>query len=706
VTAYREDNRVALENDAPRLDIVEKVNGSARYTTDYYLPKMLWAAYIVSDFGAARLKKSNLAAARAVKGVLEVEIDKEEGRYHGDRLGHVCAESRQALEQAVAALELKFEARWPKTRLEEERTALEKLTPAENDADAQRALDESEVVAEAEFQTQVQTHSSLEPHGCVVDYRGDSAVAYGSTQSNVFFRNGLAQELGLRPDQVEFHCEYVGGGFGSKFGHDSEGALAARMSKKFGRPCRVIRTRKEEHLDTGNRPGSMQHMRIGCQRDGRIVGGKIATWGSIGPTGGGQASAGGGGGGGVRNPSRYNFGTIAKVHEDVELNGGYPRAMRAPGHPQAMFAIELMMDHVAEQIGMDPLEFRLLNETSDVRREMLKAGAQMIGWAERKPNGAGEGTIKRGLGIGVADWGNGQGNATIALNIYRTGAVEVLSGAQDIGTGYRTMIGDVVRTHLGLSRELLVVKVGRGDYPEGPASGGSVTSRATAPKAFLAAERAKEAVRKLVAKEWVVDDPASIAIDDGVFKTNGKSIEWRKACGLMTNDHLSFTANEDGDFWKTPTGSEAVQFADVSVDTETGIIRVKKIVALQNVGLPVNRNTIENQITGAVIQGLSFCLFEDRILNRQTGAMVNPNFDMYKIAGPMEVPEIVPVIWREDRDVGVNSLGEPPVVPTPGSIATAVANAIGAQVRSMPLTPDKVLAAIATVGQVSAQAGS
>ncbi len=709
---HRPDNRVALENDAPRVDIVEKVNGAAKYTTDYYLPKMLWAAYIISDFANSRLRKSNVAAARAIKGVLEVQIDKEAGEYHGDRLGHVCAESRLSLGQALAALDLDFEARWPRTRIEDERTPLEKLTPAENDAEAQKLLDESELVAEAEFQTQVQTHTALEPHGCVVDYRGDSAVAYGSTQSNISFRDGLAQELGLRPDQVEFHCEYVGGGFGAKFGHDSEGRLAAQMSKKFNRPCRVIRTRKEEHLDTGNRPGSMQHMRIGLGRDGKIRGGKIATWGSVGPTGGGQASAGGGGGGGVRNPSRYEFGTIVKVHEDVSLNGGSPRAMRAPGHPQAMFAIELMMDHMAEQIGMDPLEFRLLNETSDVRRQMLKAGAELIGWSRRKANGAapppltppqsgegiGEGPIKTGLGIGVGDWGNGQGPATIVVNVYRSGTVEVVSGAQDIGTGYRTMIGDVVRTHLGLPRELLVVKVGRGDYPPGPASGGSMTSRATAPKAFVAADMAIDAIRKLVAKDWGVQDPASIELKDGVFHGGGKSLEWAKACRLMMNDQLSFTGNEDGKYWKEPTGSEAVQFADVSVDVETGIIRVNKIVALQNIGLPVNRLTIENQITGAVIQGLSFCLFEDRILNRQTGAMVNPNMDMYKIAGPLDVPEIVPVIWREERDVGVNSLGEPPVVPTPGAIATAVANAIGAQVRSMPLTPDKVLAAVAEKG--------
>jgi xanthine dehydrogenase YagR molybdenum-binding subunit len=693
--SWREDNRVALENDAPRLDIVEKVNGTAKYTTDYYLPRMMWAAYIISDYGDARLRPANIDEARAVNGVLEVVIDKEVGRYHGDRLGHVCAESRQALEDAFAVLNLKFETRWPKTRLEEERTPIEELTPSENDAEAQKILDDSELVAEAEYQTQVQTHTALEPHGCVVDYRGGSAVAYGSTQSNIGFRNGLAKELGLRPDQVEFHCEYVGGGFGAKFGHDSEGRLAAQMSKKFGRPCRVIRTRKEEHLDTGNRPGSMQHMRLGLSRDGKIRGGKIATWGSVGPTGGGQASAGGGGGGGVRNPSRYNFGTIAKVHEDVSLNGGSPRAMRAPGHPQAMFAIELMMDHMAAQVGMDPLEFRIKNETSDIRREMLKVGADLIGWSKRKANGKSPGPINRGLGIGVADWGNSRANATVTVNVYRDGTLEVLCGAQDIGTGFRTMIGDVVRTHLGQPRELLVVKVGRGDLPEGPASGGSVTSRATAPKGFMAADMARDGVRKLVAKEWRVDEPSKIAFEKGVFKNGGQSMPWAKACRLMTNDHLSFTSSEDGEYWKEPTGSEAVQFADVSVDTETGIIRVNKIVALQNVGLPVNRLTIENQITGAVIQGLSFCLYEDRILNRQNGAMVNPTMDTYKIAGPVEVPEIVTVIWREERDVGVNSLGEPPVVPTPGAIATAVANAIGVQVRSMPLTPANVLAALA-----------
>ena len=212
-------------------------------------------------------------------------------------------------------------------------------------------LGQGDVVVEAEYQTQVQTHCCLEPHGAVVDFRGDSATGYGSTQSNIGFRDDLAGQLQLKANQVESICEYVGGGFGSKFGIGVEGRLAAQMSQKYRRPCRVMCDRKEEQIDTGNRPGSMQYMKLGVSRDGEIHGGRIATWGSVGPSGGGQSSGGGGGGGGVSNPSRYKFGTTAKTHEDVTLNGGYPTAMRAPGHPQAMFAIELMMDLMAEAVG-------------------------------------------------------------------------------------------------------------------------------------------------------------------------------------------------------------------------------------------------------------------------------------------------------------------------------------------------------------------
>ena len=386
---YRDDNRVALENDAPRLDIAEKVCGTARYTTDYYLPKMMWAAYIRSDYGDARLRSADVAAAQAVQGVLEVEVEKKAGRYHGDRLGHICAESRQALEAGLAALDPKFTSSCPRTRLEEERTERKELKPADNDAEAQKVLDESDVVVEAEFQTQVQTHvlSRAARLRRRFPRRLGGGLRLDAKQHRIPQRPGPRAGAAARSGRVPLrvHRRRLRQQVRRRQRGPPRGATEQEVRPTLPRDLRSQGRASRHRQPPGQHP---VHADRHCLRTARIRGGRIATWGSVGPTGGGQASAGGGGGGGVRNPSRYDFGTIAKVHEDVSLDGGYPRAMRAPGNPQAMFAIELMMDLMAEQVGMDPLEFRLLNETSDIRREMLKVGAEKIGWSNRRPDGS------------------------------------------------------------------------------------------------------------------------------------------------------------------------------------------------------------------------------------------------------------------------------------------------------------------------------
>lgn len=700
---WRKDNAVALENEGARLEIVDKVTGRAKYANDYYLPNMLFAGFIRCPYGSAKVKSSDLSAARRVPGVLEVELTEDSGNYPGYRMGHVCAESSAALRDALAAIKIDWEIDRPRTDPNSLKTPPDKIKPPDNLAAAEAALAQSAAVIEATYATAVQTHCCLEPHVMVVDYRGDRAVVYASTQGTFSVAGDMAAVLGLRPNQVEVHCEHVGGGFGSKFGGGAEGELAARMSKKYNRPCRVSCDRKEEQLDTGNRPGSIQLYTLGAGSDGKIKGGRIVTYGIVGPrAGGGGASAGGGGGGGVPPPRRYNFGAVARSHEDVSLNGGHPRAMRAPGHPQGQFAVELAMDALAEKLNLDPLEFRLLNETSENRKAMLRAGAEIFGWAQkRKSAGTQPGPIKQGCGVAVGDWFNSPGNATITINVYRDGNVEVLSGSQDIGTGFRTLLVDIAHTHLSLPRQIVSAKVGVSNLPNGPASGGSVTSRLVAPRVFTACDMAREAVFKIVAREWGLGDPKSLAIENGVIKSGDKSIEWARACRLMSEEKLTVTTSEAGNYGGTNTGSDAVQFVDVEVDVETGIVRVTNVLALQEVGKPVNRRMIENQICGAVIQGISFALFEDRILNRQLGPMVNANMDMYKIAGPVDVPTITPIIWRGDPRAGVNSLGEPPAIPPPGAVACAVASAIGVQVRSLPITPAKVLAALAGKGGVS-----
>jgi len=477
--------------------------------------------------------------------------------------------------------------------------------------------------------------------------------------------DALARGLDLDREQVAVRCEHVGGGFGSKFGAGREGALAARLAARHGRPVRVFNDREGEQLDTGNRPGSLQWMKIGIDRAGKLLGGFVHTAGTVGV----------GGGGGVRNPSRYDFGAVVHRHVDVSGPHGAPRPFRAPGHPQAMFAVESMMDELAEAAGVDPLVMRLRNESSPVRKAMLRAGAKDFGWEGRPPTGSQHRRLRRGFGIGVCDWGNGKGRCEIRLDAHPDGGLTVYSGTQDIGTGQRTLLADLAATALGAPLPRIEVRLGNSLYPYGPASGGSTTARLTAPAL-------RDAAARLLAELPALD--GAPANDEA---------SWCAACAALPPEGIRVTGSFSEEYWGKG-GSEGVQFAEVEVDAETGIVAVRRILAIQSCGQGVNRLAAENQILGAVIQGLSYALFEERATDPQFGYQLNADLEHYKIAGVLDLPEITPQLWPLPDGPGVRSLGEPPTIPTSGAIANAIANALGARVRALPMTPARVLAAL------------
>jgi len=678
-------NKGAVENELPRVDVRLKLSGAAKYTADQYPQGMIFAAYVRFPYGSGRLISAKVETARAVPGVLEVEVRANaEGRYPGDRIGHVVAESRDALRDALAALKMEFRRGSPRTIADEFWQG-----PPEPDAAKQAELDalfaSAAAVVESTYRTQVQTHSSFETHGGVVDYKGDRAEAWGSTQGVIAYRDGLTTPLGLDASQVRVHSEYVGGGFGSKFDPGAEGNLAARMSKKYNRPCRSMLTRAEEHLDSGNRPGSIQYMKIAADKQGKLLGGRIHVASVVGfeP-----------GGGGAQNPMCYEFGNIHKTESEIQLDSGLPRAFRAPGWPQGCFAVQSMIDELSEKLGLDPLAVRQLNETSGRRRRQMEIGAQLIGWSRRKPTGSQTGRIRRGLGVGSGHWIFWPTKCEAEVRIHRSGRVEALSGVQDIGTGTFTVVTDVCADELGISRDLVTGRVGLSDYPPGPGSGGSQTARSVVPAVRDAAAKVRVKLLELVAQEWKLE-PSALSVSEGKVRETGgtRTAEWADACSLIVGDRLeargSVTKNNIGE-----GDTDAVQFAEVEVDTETGVVRVPKIVAIQACGRVVNKLLAENQIYGGVIQGVSYALFEDRILDRVTGAMVNPNLEWYKIAGPVDVPEIIPVLDADGSETGVRSIGEPVTIPTAAAIANGVANAIGVRVRELPITPERVLAAL------------
>lgn len=667
----------SMNDDTARLDAVPKVTGGAKYGKDYYLPNSLFIALVRCPYGAAEFLSADTAAAKAVPGVVEVEVNGKECTYHGQSIGHVAADSPLAMKRAIKALNVKWKRSSVKTLI----TDTIKQMP-EPGTESKAILDGAERTHEAVYSTQVQTHSSLESHGGVVDHKGDKAVVYASTQGTSSARDGLGGPLGLAAGDFEVVCEFVGGGFGSKLGGPGkEMTTAARLAAKYKRPAYLFCNRSEEHLDTGNRPSCRILTRIGFQKDGTILGGEIRTWGGVGVAG---------GGGGASIPSgRYRLGEIKKSHEDVKFNGGGPRAFRAPGHPQAAFAEELMLDEIAAIVVMDPLALRrkIVNSTY---REMLDVGAKLIGWSDRKPNGSQRSALRVGYGAGLANWGSARPGGAAEVVINRDGSVESRTGTQDIGTGQRTGMGIVTADAIGIPLRHVTVRIGRSTLPPGPGSGGSVTSPTTAPTMAAVARDAKRQLLELLAAKANAK-AEDFEIKDGEVLLKGKKhLTWEQACSNLPNDGI--TANK-GDAINGEGHSQGAQFVKLVVDAETGVIHVKHVVAIQSCGRVLCRKTAESQIIGGVIQGISYALFEDKILDRNTGAMVNDNFEWYKILGSNDMPHIEPVLWSKGQ-TKVCALGEPPTIPTAGAVACALFNAIGTPVRHLPLTPDKVLLAL------------
>jgi xanthine dehydrogenase YagR molybdenum-binding subunit len=678
----------SMNDDASRLDALAKVTGSAKYGRDVYPANALFIAFVRCPYGSATLEACDTDAAKAVPGVVEADVSKRQGNYHGATVGHVAADSPLSLRRGMAALA----CRWK--RKGDAVTTIEQGIDAEPEVpiDAKSMLEQAgERTLDAVYSTEVQTHSSLETHGACVDHKGDSAVVYVSTQGTSSARDGLDEALGLPASKFEVVCEYVGGGFGSKLnGAGKEGMLAAKIAAKYKRPAYLFVNRAEEHLDTGNRPSSRTHVRVAFEADGTIKGGHIQTWGGVGPNR---------GGGGVNVPSgRYRLGQITTAHADVSLNAGMPRAFRAPGHPQGAFPEELMLDEVAARCGLDPLTLRLRLIKADAIREMAEMGAKLIGWDKRPAMGSQTGAIRRGMGMGVTSWGRFPAAVEAEVIINRDGSVEARTGTQDIGTGQRTVVGIVTADAIGVPLEAVTVRIGRSTLPAGPGSGGSVTTVNSAPAFMEAGKDAASQLLELVAAR--TGTPAGeLSIADGEVRRGGaKVLGWKEACSLIPdaitgkgrNNQRTVAAD------KSTGTSGGAQFVDLDVDVETGVIKVHRIVAVQACGRVVSRKLAESQVIGGVIQGLSYALFEERVLDRQTGAMVNPNLEWYKIAGPGDMPLIEPVMWAKDKETaGPRPLGEPPTIPTAGAIACAVFNAIGTPVRSLPITPGKVLAAIA-----------
>ncbi|HXI69665.1 MAG TPA: molybdopterin cofactor-binding domain-containing protein, partial [Verrucomicrobiae bacterium] len=516
-----------------------------------------------------------------------------------------------------------------------------------------------------------------------ISWTDDGLTAWSSTQGISSVRDGLAGSLKLEQSKVRVITEYMGGGFGAKFGSGVEGTLGANLSREAKAPVRLMLTRFDQALAVGNRPSSFQRIKLGAAADGTLLAFELNNYGTAGIGAGGDAG-GGGGGANIPAPYLYKVANTRVKQAAVAVNAGSARAFRAPGNPPASLGMESAMDDLAVKLGMDPIEFRLKNDPNKIRQREYAIGVEKFGWKQkyRKP-GSSPGVVKTGIGCAGAAWpaGGPSKNTHGEAQINPDGTIEIRLGVQDIGTGTRTVIAVVAAEMLGLKPEQITVKVGDTRFPPGPGSGGSTTCPSISPTVF---DICTKALQQLQAQSDIAD---------------ARGQNWFAACKKMGVNSLMVSGQWIEGLSSNPAGG--VQFAEVEVDTETGMVTVKKMLGVHDCGLIVNQITLESQINGGIIMGMGYALYEERVMDALSGVMLNPNFETYKLPGIADVPEIeIVLINMPER--GVIGIGEPATVPTAGAIANAVANAIGVRVGSLPITPAKVLAALGKVPPAAA----
>ena len=583
-----------------------------------------------------------------------------------------------------------------------------KKAAAQTQGDPDAAFQQAEVTSEGDYGLPVIAHCCLESHGSVAMWPSSDKLDFQvSTQNVSGIASQMAEGVGLPASSIRVHQEHIGGGFGSKFGPDRWGIVCALLSKKAGgAPVKLMLDRASELEIAGARPSAFAHVKVGAKKDGTLVAWDSQSWGTGGPGGGGMPPI----------PYIFKVPNSRTQHTAVVANIGPARAWRAPNHPQAAVLTMCPLDDLAAKLGMDPIEFFKKNLTEDMAGpryknyiEEFEIADKLMNWKARW-HARGDktpGPVKRGLGASLHTWG-GRGHASDCdFTIHPDGTVEIKMGTQDLGTGTRTCIMMVAADALGLKPQQIDLKYGDTNYPPSGGSGGSTTIGGVSSSTHRAAVDARDALFGKVAPALGTTPDKLEAVNGTVrvIGTPSKAMPWKQACARLGATGVT-THGKNPDRTRPPdltnAGVAGVQLADVSVDTETGIVRVNKMVAVQDCGLVINVKTAESQVFGAMIMGISYSLFEEKIFDPTTGRMLNPNMEFYRLAGYGDIPELVVHMMTgpgyDER--GVIGLGEPPTVSPGAALSNAVANAIGVRVPHLPLTPDRVLAALANSGSM------
>jgi xanthine dehydrogenase YagR molybdenum-binding subunit len=718
----------------PRVDGYERLSGAALYASDITMPEMLFAAILRCPHAHANVKKVDTSRAEKMPGVRAVitgsspeaevmwpyssdvntKLFDPRCRFEGETVAAVAAETPYQAWDAAQAIKVEYEVL---PFVTDERKSLSSGSPLIHQAgntvkqdkyergDVKKGFAEADVVLEQTYRTACEIHTPLELHGCAAKWDGDSLTIWESTQGVYAVQARVAEVLKLPLSRVRVINRYMGGGFGSKLQAGKYTIIAAILAKKTARPVKLFLTREETFLEMGNRPPANMTIKAGVKKDGTLTAFEFT-----GLATGGAYPAGGTGRLDWLVRDLYTCPNVRCETTDVYVNAGPARPFRAPGHPQCAWALEQMMDSLAEAVKMDPVEIRLKNVpsfsqgregnppyTTTGLRQCIEEGAKAFGWKEafaKMPENGGH--IRRGVGMASCLWFAGGGNppSTVILKFFSDGSVNLNLGMSDIGTGTKTVMAMVVSEELGVGPELIQIEnADTGTTQFATPSGGSKTVPTEAPTVRAAAVGVRQQLFAMVAEELKVD-AASLSIEGDSIVSKADPARKIKISGIAALKKRGLVV---GVGYRGPNPTDkvvnpfAAQFCEVEVNMKTGEVAVLRFLGSHESGRVMNRMGFDSQVYGGITMGIGFAMSEERIFDgTQTGKMANKNWHDYKIPTALDVPadmisHVVDLPDPEANFAGAKGLGEPVTIPTAAAVANAVYHATGVRVFETPM---------------------
>jgi CO/xanthine dehydrogenase Mo-binding subunit/aerobic-type carbon monoxide dehydrogenase small subunit (CoxS/CutS family) len=707
-------------HDTTRIDAVERTTGRATYTGDVKLPGMLYARVLRSPHPHARIRRIDATKALALPGVKAVvshenctvlwgagsisggaqyneEIKKitkhrryafnNPVRFVGEPVAAVAAVDRHTAEEALLLIDVEYETLpfvldpeealktgapkiWPEGNLSP--NARNEIAPiGAKRGSVEEGFASADRVFEDRYSTSFVHNAQMEPRVCVAAWDADKLTVYTPTGGVANCRTDMARDLGIAPEKVRIVCRYMGGNFGNKNQNQDSDLIAAVLAKNAGAPVKLELSRKEDWIGVHGRWPTAQYYKVGVKNDGTLQAIQMRGFSGMGPY-------------------RKNSGNIAGVelyqcpHIETSISPVYTNRtvsanFRGPEFPQGFFGIQSMMDDVAAKLKMDPVEFILKNMTRKAGDqtpytnysldECIRRGAEAFEWKKRwRPQpGSDAGPIKRGAGVSFMAFRAGLGRSSAVLRVDSKGKYALHVGVTDVGGGAKTTMGLIAAEELGVP--LSQIEVVWGDTDRCPYSVGESGSRTTIMTGYAVVEAARDLKKQIAEKGLPKGDDVLIASATPNPTVQGKV-------------RSTFGAH----------------FVEVEVDTELGRAHVTKYLAVHDCGRIMNPLTARSQIKGGAIMGIGMALHENLVYDRRSGSPLSAGYYGARVATHRDAPDIEVIFIESDDGLGpfgAKSMGESSKVPSPAAVANAVFNAIGVRMKDLPITRDKIVAALA-----------